>query len=298
MRSSFASSRNSRDSKGRKLKLSQRGDPEKRPILTRIYGMVGCLIVSLALIALLIVLQKKLPDGVNSNFHIPVRRDIEGSIVERQEDILKVEKRISAAPIQRRGRFAPPMTIAPTPPPTTTIAPVVERQDLFGGLAPIEILTGVTLITTAPALPTGTNCVSGTSVDVECTVIPIIFKAKRDLTPDTSCYTTVLGTCPTTTTIEVNSCTVVLERCDFTVVNVDLGPQEVCSNQTITRRACTLSTSTPTSTPPTVTTIPINSCVSVLEQCAFTVINHTDPDNQQQFVHGNFHFMYYNWRCR
>jgi hypothetical protein len=68
---------------------SERGDPEKRPILTRIYGMVGCLIVSLALIALLIVLQKKLPSGAASNFHIPVRREVESSVLERQEDVLK-----------------------------------------------------------------------------------------------------------------------------------------------------------------------------------------------------------------
>jgi hypothetical protein len=51
--------------------------------------MVGCLIVSLGLIALLIVLQKKLPSGTASNFHIPVRRDVESSVLERQEDVLK-----------------------------------------------------------------------------------------------------------------------------------------------------------------------------------------------------------------
>ena len=68
---------------------SERGDPEKRPILTRIYGMVGCLIVSLALIALLIVLQKKLPSGAASDFHIPVRRDVETSVLERQEHVRK-----------------------------------------------------------------------------------------------------------------------------------------------------------------------------------------------------------------
>jgi hypothetical protein len=51
--------------------------------------MVGCLIVSLALIALLIVLQKKLPSGAASNFHIPVRREVESSVLERREDVLK-----------------------------------------------------------------------------------------------------------------------------------------------------------------------------------------------------------------
>jgi hypothetical protein len=111
MRSSFASSRQSRDSKGRKLKLSreyqlphkqlrmliinnlERGDPEKRPILTRIYGMIGCLIVSLVLIVILIILQKKLPDGAGSYFHIPVRRDLEAisarESAQRQEDGLR-----------------------------------------------------------------------------------------------------------------------------------------------------------------------------------------------------------------
>ncbi len=54
----------------------ERGDPEKRPFLTRIYGMVGCLIVSLVLIVVLVILQKKLPDGAGSYFHIPVRRDL------------------------------------------------------------------------------------------------------------------------------------------------------------------------------------------------------------------------------
>ena len=58
------------------MKYLERGDPEKRPFLTRIYGMVGCLIVSLVLIVVLIILQKKLPDGAGSYFHIPVRRDL------------------------------------------------------------------------------------------------------------------------------------------------------------------------------------------------------------------------------
>ncbi|KAH8766581.1 hypothetical protein BGZ57DRAFT_1006861, partial [Hyaloscypha finlandica] len=270
MRSSFASSRDSRDAKGRKLKLSQRGDPEKRPILTRIYGMVGCLIVSLALIALLIVLQKKLPSGAASDFHIPVRRDVETSVLERQEHVRKEKMRIPAAPIQPRGRFAPPLTFAPTP----TIAPIVERQGRFGGSVPIGNLTGIHFATPFPT-PTGTTCINGTSMDIECTVIPIIFeKAKRqDLTPDTSCYTTVLGDCPTTSTITVNSCSVILEQCTFTETNVDLGPQQVCSNSTITEPSCTLSTSTPTPTPPSVTIIPVNSCVSILEECSYTVLN-------------------------
>ncbi len=111
MRSSFASSRQSRDSQGRKLKLSreyqlphkqlrmlitsnlERGDPEKRPILTRIYGMIGCLIVSLLLIVILIILQKELPDGAGSYFHIPVRRDLDAisahGSAQRQQDRLK-----------------------------------------------------------------------------------------------------------------------------------------------------------------------------------------------------------------
>jgi hypothetical protein len=71
----------------------ERGDPEKRPILTRIYGMVGCLIVSLVLIVILVILQKKLPDGAGSYFHIPVRRDLEAisarESAQRQEDGLK-----------------------------------------------------------------------------------------------------------------------------------------------------------------------------------------------------------------
>jgi hypothetical protein len=55
---------------------TERGDPEKRPFLTRIYGMVGCMIVSLVLIVVLVILQKKLPDGAGSYFHIPLRRDL------------------------------------------------------------------------------------------------------------------------------------------------------------------------------------------------------------------------------
>src|ERR1700686_1276085 len=128
--------------------------------------------------------------------------------------------RIPAAPIQRRGRFAPPLTVAPTP----TIAPIVERQGRFGGSAPIEVLTGIHFATTFPT-PTGTTCINGTSMDIECTVTPIIFeKAKRqELTPDTSCNTTILGDCPTTSTITVDSCSVILEQCTFTEINVDLG---------------------------------------------------------------------------
>jgi hypothetical protein len=73
---------------------SERGDPQKRPFLTRIYGMVGCLIVSLALIVLLVILQKKLPHGGGSYFHIPVRRDLETSVVvheavQRQNNVVK-----------------------------------------------------------------------------------------------------------------------------------------------------------------------------------------------------------------
>jgi hypothetical protein len=72
----------------------ERGDPEKRPILTRIYGMVGCLIVSCALIVLLVILQRKLPDGSNSTFHIPVRRHVESprlghEVVRREKNVLK-----------------------------------------------------------------------------------------------------------------------------------------------------------------------------------------------------------------
>jgi hypothetical protein len=72
----------------------ERGDPQARPMLTRIYGLIGCLIVAIALIILLIILQKKLPDGSKSSFHIPLRRDLEieplqHEVVKRQENVLK-----------------------------------------------------------------------------------------------------------------------------------------------------------------------------------------------------------------
>jgi hypothetical protein len=71
----------------------ERGDPQTRPMLTRLYGLIGCLIVSLSLIVLLIILEKKLPDGSKSNFHIPVRRDLEATsleqeLEERQDQVL------------------------------------------------------------------------------------------------------------------------------------------------------------------------------------------------------------------
>jgi hypothetical protein len=56
--------------------------------------MVGCLIVSLALIVFLVILQKKLPDGSKSHFNIPLQRDIEHPVlddkpVRRQGYVLK-----------------------------------------------------------------------------------------------------------------------------------------------------------------------------------------------------------------
>jgi preprotein translocase subunit SecG len=46
--------------------------------------MVGCMIVSLVLIVVLVILQKKLPDGAGSYFHIPLRRDLGNANLESQ----------------------------------------------------------------------------------------------------------------------------------------------------------------------------------------------------------------------
>lgn len=46
--------------------------------------MIGCLIVSLALIVFLVILQKRLPDGAKSDFHLPVRRDVGEALLDKQ----------------------------------------------------------------------------------------------------------------------------------------------------------------------------------------------------------------------
>jgi len=74
-----------------------KGDPSARPMLTRIYGMIGCLIVTLALIALIVVLQKTLPDGTKSHFHPSWRRNVvdippplrDHDLAGRQDDITR-----------------------------------------------------------------------------------------------------------------------------------------------------------------------------------------------------------------
>jgi preprotein translocase subunit SecG len=48
--------------------------------------MVGCMIVSLVLIVVLVILQKKLPDGAGSYFHIPLRRDLGSADFESQNE--------------------------------------------------------------------------------------------------------------------------------------------------------------------------------------------------------------------
>lgn len=52
-----------------------RGNPSVRPMLTRIYGMLGCLAVTLFFIGLMVFLEKTLPDGSKSEFHPTWRRD-------------------------------------------------------------------------------------------------------------------------------------------------------------------------------------------------------------------------------
>ncbi|KAE8451131.1 hypothetical protein EG329_004803 [Mollisiaceae sp. DMI_Dod_QoI] len=59
----------------RKVKLSHRGNPSARPMLTRVYGMLGGLAFTFFFIGLLIFLEKTLPDGSKSQFHATWRRD-------------------------------------------------------------------------------------------------------------------------------------------------------------------------------------------------------------------------------
>jgi hypothetical protein len=47
------------------------GNPTSRPWLVRIWGMFGALIITLGFIAVIVYLQKKLPNGSKSQFHPP-----------------------------------------------------------------------------------------------------------------------------------------------------------------------------------------------------------------------------------
>ena len=47
------------------------GNPTSRPWLVRLWGMFGALIITLGFIALIVYLEKKLPNGSKSQFHPP-----------------------------------------------------------------------------------------------------------------------------------------------------------------------------------------------------------------------------------
>lgn len=53
-----------------------RGNPSARPMVTRIYGMLGCLVITCFFIGLMVFLEKTLPDGSKSKFHPTWRRDL------------------------------------------------------------------------------------------------------------------------------------------------------------------------------------------------------------------------------
>ena len=51
------------------------GNPTARPWLVRIWGMLGALLITLGFIAIIIYLQKRLPDGSKSRFHPSWKRN-------------------------------------------------------------------------------------------------------------------------------------------------------------------------------------------------------------------------------
>lgn len=53
-----------------------RGNPSARPLLTRIYGTLGCLAITCFFIGLMVFLEKTLPDGSKSQFHPTWKRDV------------------------------------------------------------------------------------------------------------------------------------------------------------------------------------------------------------------------------
>ncbi|KAF8851580.1 hypothetical protein BDZ45DRAFT_750539 [Acephala macrosclerotiorum] len=121
----------------RKVKLSRRGNPSTRPMLTRIYGMLGCLAVTLFFIGLLVFLEKTLPDGSKSQFHPTWRRDN------------SLEPRIKAE-VGERGLVFLPATVTSAAP-ISTAAPA---RALFT-LAPVF---NPSLIFALPCVTTQTDC--------------------------------------------------------------------------------------------------------------------------------------------
>lgn len=63
------------------------GNPTARPWLVRIYGMVGCLAITLAFIGIIVWLQKKLPDGSKSQFHPTWKRDANLDALEARANV-------------------------------------------------------------------------------------------------------------------------------------------------------------------------------------------------------------------
>lgn len=66
------------------------GNPAARPWLVRIYGMVGCLAMTLAFIGIIVWLEKKLPDGSKSQFHPTWRRDAHFDTLETRANVSSV----------------------------------------------------------------------------------------------------------------------------------------------------------------------------------------------------------------
>jgi hypothetical protein len=158
--------------------------------------MLGCLIVTLVLIAVIIVLQKTLPDGSKSNFHPSWRRNV---------DHIPLAPRDTSF-MEERGHALNGRSASPTPSPQIPAARAVARTSASISSAIVTSTLSPTFIELAfpTALPEVARLFPSIKIPtcftstVSCTTYNQIVKlGKRQL--ETDCYTSLIyAPCATT----------------------------------------------------------------------------------------------------
>ncbi|KAK0718733.1 hypothetical protein B0T21DRAFT_404156, partial [Apiosordaria backusii] len=119
--------------KSKNIKLSKKGNPTSRPFLSRIFGMITTLVITLGLVGLVIFLRKTLPDGSKPSYaDSSTLQAREGGaapekMVERQADLFTLRPVLTARPPILPGDFP---IISSTVGCTTVMVPArnVKRQ--------------------------------------------------------------------------------------------------------------------------------------------------------------------------